>query len=268
MDGTRFDQLIKQLGTARVSRLTALRGLATGAVASVTGLSLFGEDGEAKKDGKKTRKRRICHRTSASDPGVNKKLKAKRAKRHLKKHPFDTKGRCTAPLTPLTPTTAAPAPPGFNCVNAGCVGQNAGLVCDTATGQCVNCTSFAQCPEGTFCGAGGRCRGLEQCVNDAQCFGIVPPGIEQADCNVNGNDNAEAPDDVCILNPFDYELDMGSARLCDEDEDCESIDTDFDFECVTNVCVQACPGGQDDCDDFSATFFNAACLAGLCFDQD
>src|SRR5918993_2808402 len=120
MDGTKFDQLIKLIATQRVSRLTALRGLAAGAVASFTGLRLFGEESEAKKDGKKTRRRRICHRTSASDPGVSKKLKAKKAKQHLKKHPFDTKGRCQA--------ATAPAPPGFNCNRDGCVGANAGLV--------------------------------------------------------------------------------------------------------------------------------------------
>ena len=37
MDGTKFDQLIKQLGTTRITRLTALRGLAVGSLATAIG---------------------------------------------------------------------------------------------------------------------------------------------------------------------------------------------------------------------------------------
>src|SRR5829696_4096627 len=114
MDGTQFDRLSKRLATQRVSRLTALRGLAAGAVASVTGVRLLGEEAAAKNNHEQ--KIRICHRSSATDPGVSKKLKKDKAQKHLKRHPFDTKGRCTAtPVTPVTPvipatTCAAGAP--------------------------------------------------------------------------------------------------------------------------------------------------------------
>jgi hypothetical protein len=157
MDGERFDSLIKRLGSTRVTRLTALRGLAAGAVASLTGISLFAEEGEAK-DGKKTRRRRICHKTSATDPGVTKKLKAKRAKRHLRKHPFDTKGACTAV-------------PSVGCQNnANCTG---GQVCQNNI--CVDCTSTAQCSGNLVC-LNGRCQAVSGACSLANPQGTCPPG--------------------------------------------------------------------------------------------
>ncbi len=58
MDGTQFDQLIKRLGTTRVSRLTALRGLVAGAVAGATGMSLTREEAGAKKNNNNNDERR------------------------------------------------------------------------------------------------------------------------------------------------------------------------------------------------------------------
>jgi hypothetical protein len=156
MDGERFDSLIKRLGTTRLTRLTALRGLAAGSVAALTGLNLFAEEADA--NGKKRRRRRrICHRTSATDPGVNKKLKAKRAKRHLRKHPFDTKGACTA------------APVGCQN-NANCTG---GQVC--VNNICVNCTFDSQCGGGLFC-VNGRCQARVGCSPANNTQGNCPAG--------------------------------------------------------------------------------------------
>jgi hypothetical protein len=252
MDGTRFDQLIKQLGTTRVSRLSALRGLAAGAVASVTGLSLLGEEGAAKKDGKKTRKRRICHRTSASDPGVSKKLKAKRAKRHLKKHPFDTKGRCQAAPAP---TTAAPAPAGFNCNAAGCVGANAGLVCDTTTGQCVNCQTFADCSGLQACFS-GRCQGFVRCSDDGDCEGIAPSGLLPGPICNNNNQSPEIEDNVCIFNPLE--------GACNNTNDCVPF-MGLPVACVLGACFADCrQAGDDDCDKFYIPGTHH-CVGGICF---
>jgi len=47
MDGTLFDTLITRLGTTRLSRLQALRGLAAGAVAGLTGLSVTADEAGA-----------------------------------------------------------------------------------------------------------------------------------------------------------------------------------------------------------------------------
>src|SRR5215203_2542736 len=68
MDGQKFDELIKQICTTRLTRLNALRGLVAGAAAAVTGSALVAHDagatkgrhsgkkkGDAKKDGKSKR---------------------------------------------------------------------------------------------------------------------------------------------------------------------------------------------------------------------
>src|SRR5919112_6165917 len=65
MDGTRFDQLIKQLGTTRVSRLTALRGLAVGAVAATLGFAAP-DEADAKKKKRCTEcQKKKKHRTKS-----------------------------------------------------------------------------------------------------------------------------------------------------------------------------------------------------------
>ena len=95
MDGTRFDQLIKRLVTQRVSRLTALRGLAAGAVAVLTGVNLTHEEAGAAKD--KPNKRRICV-CSSFDPATcdTKKKSKKAARRTLRNNACAYKGRCQA----------------------------------------------------------------------------------------------------------------------------------------------------------------------------
>jgi hypothetical protein len=140
VDGTRFDQLITRIATRRVSRLTALRRLVAGALAGVTGLSLGGDEGAAAD--KQAKKQRICHRSSASDPGVSKKLKKDRAKKHLKKHPFDTKGRCGAVPTTAAPTAVAPLIPVACDANTG-VSE---FVCGT-NDQCCPTTSPVCCED-------------------------------------------------------------------------------------------------------------------------
>ena len=116
MDGTRFDQLIKSSHAAREPSHGPARA-GGGRGRSVTGLSLFGEEGEAKKGQEKRTATDLpshqCHSTL-----LTKKLKAKRAKKHLQAaSPCDTKGRCAGRVQRRRrrrPTTPAPAP-GFHC---------------------------------------------------------------------------------------------------------------------------------------------------------
>jgi hypothetical protein len=49
MDGQKFDELIKQFCTTRLTRWSALRGLVAGVATTVTGSALLSEDAEAKK---------------------------------------------------------------------------------------------------------------------------------------------------------------------------------------------------------------------------
>jgi hypothetical protein len=57
MESEKFDELIKRVGTARVSRLTALRGLAGGALAALAGVAVATET-EAGKGRKSSKKRK------------------------------------------------------------------------------------------------------------------------------------------------------------------------------------------------------------------
>src|SRR5688500_12149813 len=74
LDADRFDQLAVSVSQAAPSRRSLLRRMAGGglaaAVAALGGVALTGEAEGADKKKKKAKKIRICHRTSATDPGV------------------------------------------------------------------------------------------------------------------------------------------------------------------------------------------------------
>ena len=94
---------------------------------------------------KNEQKIRFCHRTSATDVGVTKRREKSRAKKELKRHAFDTRGRCSA--------APAPGPQGPQCTNNNdCTG---GLVCITQT--CQACTDTRQCSGNQVC-LNGTCQ--------------------------------------------------------------------------------------------------------------
>jgi hypothetical protein len=182
MDGTTFDQLIKRITTTRVSRLTALRGLAVGALAAAIG-SADPDDVAAKGRNCGQCKKSKCHpKSSGGKKRCRCKKKANGTSCSIAGVPsaICSFGSCVASATPLPPP-GPPPPPGFNCTTAGCVGANAGLVCNTTTGACVNCTSFTQCPTVAIqgqnvqqaCLSTGFCLGGEACVSDPECFGVL-----------------------------------------------------------------------------------------------
>ncbi len=157
MDVTTFDTLIKRLATTRLTRWQALRGMAAGGVAALTGVSLLGEEGEAKKD--KPKKKTICHRGSdVSILGTTKKVTKKGNQKHFRQHPADYKGKCTAarivsPTPPTVPPVPPPPPPGPGCVSANCPKFET-----CVNNQCGPCTLASQCPAGEAC-LNGRCIG-------------------------------------------------------------------------------------------------------------
>jgi hypothetical protein len=266
MDGSTFDQLTTRIAKMRVNRLTALRGLAAGVVTALTGLSLTAD--EAGADRKKPKKVRICHR--GDDPtilGTTRKVTKKQKKNHLRKHAADYKGKCTAsrivsggttapPAPPAPPAPRVPpAPPGFNCSNAGCVGERAGLVCDTTTGQCVNCQTFADCGALQACFS-GRCQGFVGCSDDGDCEGIAPSGLLPGPiCNDN-NESPEIEDDVCIFNPLE--------GACNNNNDCVPF-MGLPTVCVLGACFADCrQAGDDDCDKYYIPGTHH-CVGGICF---
>src|SRR5215218_9647997 len=108
MDGTRFDQLIKQLGTTRITRLTALRGLAVGAVAAALGFAAPDEaDAKCKKHCSECQKRKK-HKTESGKRRCRCKAKANGTVCSIG---TCQSGACVAAVSP-------PPPPGFNCTTA------------------------------------------------------------------------------------------------------------------------------------------------------
>jgi len=183
MDGDRFDDLIKRLGTTRLTRLTALRGLAVGGLAALTGAGLLAEEALAKNNHEQ--KIRICHRSSATDPGVSKKLKKDKAQKHLKRHPFDTKGRCTATPTPtptpVTPATTCGAGAPVQCGNtAFCCPSNLPQCCVNAGIAGFSCapSNYTCCgQQGDACAPSGEsCCLPDPSVGGRQSSGCIPEG--------------------------------------------------------------------------------------------
>ncbi len=161
---------------------------------------------------------------------------------------------------------AATAAAGFNCNNAGCVGDNAGLVCDTATGQCVNCTSLEQCRAGFgFCNSNGRCVGQVACDENADCENILStanPDLEPLVCNEDGNESSEFTEDVCVFDPSDYVF-----TSCNADNDCQ-LGGAFPEFCVLGACLADCRSeGQEDCDEYWGPNV-AVCVNGVCIKRD
>jgi hypothetical protein len=154
MDGPRFDQLIKGIATQRVSRLTALRGLAAGGVAALTGMSLLAEEAEAAK-----KKRKVCLCTATSCQTKRVKNRKKVIQRNA---PCAYKGKCTS----LNPCAAR-----VGCqTNADCSG---GLAC--VNNICVNCTADAQCGGGLVC-VNGLCQVRVGCSPADNTQGSCPAG--------------------------------------------------------------------------------------------
>ena len=143
MDGTTFDALIQEIAQKRVSRLRVLHGVAAAAAVTLTGARLAREGTAAAE-----RKRTICHCGDANPEQVNcvtKRLARQKAKRHLRRHAFDYKGKCRTNPTPGVGCSPA------NNTRGSCP---AGQICNPKS-ICVaaGCLDPAnpQCPAGEVC---------------------------------------------------------------------------------------------------------------------
>ena len=191
VDGQKFDDLIKELGRKRLTRLNALRGLAAGAVAGVTGATLFSEGTDAKKkrgaaEAKKKKqvaaeakkKRNVCHCDDATSTYRDLKLRGRNVKKKLgqhKRHTADYIGKCTPPR-----------PAGSRC------GPASGTTVVTNTVVTNNCTA-ANCPPPKVCIANvcrdcdssGDCPDALICVDNdcVPCHEVCPnPNVECEEC--------------------------------------------------------------------------------------
>ena len=194
MDGKRFDDLTKRLFATRLTRLGTLKGLASGALAAVTGTVLSEDELEAKRDkrhaghqhkqkhdGKhqnhgnqkhkggagpefhnpKKKKKTICH-CGGSDPTTCKtlKLRKKAAKKHLR-HICDYIGACT------TGRSGCQRRPTGCTADAQCASVPC-QKCDLTSGTCVSACNPALCQECT----NNQC--VDKCEEPTICDGKAP----------------------------------------------------------------------------------------------
>ena len=110
MDGTTFDDLIKRLSTAPLTRGKALRGLAASA-AALAGVSLVVESGGARKN-RDEKVVRICLWSVTG--GRSKKVEKSKARTILRHNACARKGHCTGtnPCLAGVPATGATGPAG------------------------------------------------------------------------------------------------------------------------------------------------------------
>ncbi len=192
MDGVKFDLFIKQLGTTRLTRLTALRGLVAGGAAALTGVGLTREAGAKKKNNDKEIRICIC---SSADPTTcrSKKKDKDKAKKTLRRNACAYRGRCQSGVSGC----GTQSPPGLQCTNnTQCTG---GLVCINTV--CVACTADAQCSGGQVC-ISGRCQQPPtppECQNNNQCTGgRICLGGTCVDCTVQSAINQCTGGQICV----------------------------------------------------------------------
>ncbi len=134
----------------------------------------------------------------------------------------------------------------FRCTdNASCMGNAGGAVCDTASGQCVQCLASADtCPAGQYCTAGSNtcapgCRNDEGCAAGA---GDAGAGVSRR-CDVTTR--------ACVA--------------CVTDDHCPAGNL-----CVGNLCVvgcnasRACPSGQTCCSGGCVDTQSNTSACGVC----
>ena len=152
---------MKRLTQVRLSRLEALRGVAAGALAGLTGAALPETESAAKrhhkgKASKGKQKVTICH-CPPDNPSQCHTITIGRsaAQKHLRQHPGDALGPCGSQTTTTTAPTTTTARPTTTTTAAGTTTTAAGttttVVPACPSGQCqggsnpVNCATVSGC---------------------------------------------------------------------------------------------------------------------------
>lgn len=199
MDGSQFDALTRRLTSIRLTRGSALRGMAAGAL-TLAGMTRIAEEASAGKT-----RGKYCQCDNGTETCTNEKAGKKARKRHLKQNPCSYKGKCrgTGTHNPCdgagAPTTGGSDPaPGTTCtVGGNDCGDSAvtGLECVGAPGQAGVCASLdlnAVCNADTDCST-GRCT-LGVCVECPETS-ICAPGNDAVCCAVD----ATCVSGICVL---------------------------------------------------------------------
>jgi hypothetical protein len=188
MDGSHFDTLVKTLATTRITRLTALRGLAVGALAAAIG-SADPDDAAAKgrkcgqckksqchpKNGKKRcRCKKKANGTSCSIAGVPSAI--------------CSFGSCVASATPVPPGPPPPAEIPATCRDGVKNGSESDVDCGGP--DCPRCTT------------GKRCNSRADCTT-AFCLNNVCTACEASmtSAGTQCGPGCSCPAGACTVNP-------------------------------------------------------------------
>ena len=185
MDDRRFDQLVKTIAGEAGSRREAVGLAISGAAAAVLGFLGIEEAAVAQRKNNNNRNRRrrnrdkdktvkICHCPDTTGNNCkSKKFSKKKAKKHLKQHPNDYKGKCDKNTCNDFDVECNVNRPGECCAQNCCfdTSSSAGGICPTTNGNCCGLTttggyctaSFPQC-----CGEEACCRSGETCCTNAR----------------------------------------------------------------------------------------------------
>jgi len=181
MDDKRFDELTKTLSARLGSRRYALRAAAVGLATSVGAFEALDFASAKKKKNdkhnnknnnkKKEKKEKICHCDNNGNNCKTKKVSHKQAKKHLRNHPNDTKGKCDS--CDDTDVECNYNRPSECCSNICCVDNSSSTsgVCSVSGGICCGqrnsggyCpSSFPQC-----CGQNACCQTSDVCCGTPQ----------------------------------------------------------------------------------------------------
>lgn len=206
MDGEQFDQLVRTICTKRLTRISTIRGVAAGLIASLLGTTNFADDAEAKKrkhKGKGARAQQKRHKGKGSrDQGRNTKnqgkgknngARAKDRKRKDKKQPGKTlEASAVCPDATKAALCHCTGSGGtFNCIDASaCAGHekhqggNCDCVCGNVPPGCLTDAGgpFPQCAPGR-CRPGGQCPpGPQACTGACDLVDFPCPTSSVANC--------------------------------------------------------------------------------------
>jgi hypothetical protein len=245
MDGTRFDTLIKRLAITPLTRTTALRGLVA-SVAALAGVTLAREPGAAKN------KRKVCHCTDEKSTSCKTlQVGRKAARKHVKKHACDYKGKCE----------------GFSgcCFdsNVSCTTDSQCCSDECGDGVCrpAQCASIGESCASLSCCTGtcieGACRVPGSCILQGASCGVgTPEPCCSGVCNTGG---AGPTADRCALCRTGGATCTGTTTCCAPRTCTAALDT-----LCCSIATEPCTGGPASQGTCCTGLTCSAAVAGTC----
>jgi hypothetical protein len=211
VDGSRFDEFTQRLVSVRLTRGSALRGLAVSAL-TLTGMVKLADEASAGK-----RRRPVCHCPTPGEPCTTQRLGRKQRNAHLRNDECDYLGKCRSTISACAAFPIAPVidPIGQPCSSNTECGNSGGLVC--TAGFCVGatCSSNSQCGNsGGFRCLAGTCVPIDlgnTCTNNGECSTGQCTGGFCVECTAASLCGTGTSAQCCAIG---YHCDTGNTDVC------------------------------------------------------